>query len=666
MAAPTTIPSKEPKTAASLKQHKRSRSGCFTCRLRRKKCDEAKPACRACKHLGLRCDYKRPTWWGNSDQRRDQKDYIKNIIKSTQLAKKTAQSLSQSQTMGSATPPGLCHSMSTPEGFSDSVMGSYTHSRAASIDQSPLTSDHSLYTLSPESYFAMTPRHHAAHPPHYSFPSPYDIDVKTERHIFVNDIPTRRDSTISSFSSFQPPPVHSTDHSPVPQDSWSSKPEEFENLKEPLSDDQMGWDFFELPHEQMTPTLDPSVYIDEQDRPLLDHFVDSTSKLLFPVLDATQHGSARAGIVLPALDTNLSFRHCCLSVAGTHKKALEGIQSPESPMTPELDQDIMRHRFATITELCNELNRDENHEQILETTLSMIFFPSCVGSPEDAVLPDIPWHHHLISAKGLIDSLQYPEMLLNGAMGPSGEVPFSMTLFAWIDILGATIRGKSPMLADVYRELNIAKRPIGLQGLMGCDDTLMYLISEIACLEERRLEGMDETMLCKYIEILGNQISMNEGAAAGMQIPSQSRDGSLRPRQLMRNLSVVFRLAARIYLCSMVPGFDPTSASMAGLVQAFVDAMAYIPTGRGGFDRSLAWPLLIAGSVASADSPVKHMFLERYVATENFQDIGSLGRVKDILTDLWPANAVYGGEVGFAPLHWRSVMAQKNWDCLLI
>ncbi|PSK43750.1 Transcriptional activator protein UGA3 [Elsinoe australis] len=659
MAAPTTIPSKDPKSASS-KQHKRSRSGCFTCRLRRKKCDEAKPACKACKHLGLRCDYKRPQWWGNSEQRREQKDFIKEVIKRTQMKKKTAQSMTHSS-LGSATPPGLCHSMSTPEGFSDSVLGSYNHSRAASIDQSPLVSDPSFHTLSPESYFAIPPHPHVGPHPHYAMFSPYDVDVKTERHVFVDDIPTRRDSTISSFSSFQPPAIHSADPSPTPGEGWSHD-EYFDIHKEPMSDDALNFDFFDLPHDQTTPMLESAVEVEEQDKPLLSHFVDQTSRLFFPVLDATQHGTARTGILLPALETNTSFRHCCLSVAGTHKKALE---SPLSPQSPEIDQAIMRHRCATITELCNEFSRDENHDQILETTLSLIFFPSCIGGPEDAFNPDIPWHHHLTSARSLIDSLRLPDMLLNGLTGETGQPPFSMTLFAWVDILGATMRGKSPVLADVYRELNIANRTIGLQELMGCDDMLMYLISEIACLEERRLDGMDDVMVCKYIEILGTQIGMNESTSS-MPLPSVSQAGAVRPRQLMQNLTAVFRLAARIYLCSMIPGFTRDSPSAVGLLQGFVDAMAFIPPGSEGFDRSLAWPLLMAGSVSTADSPFRTMFIERYGILGNDRDIGSIGRVKDIMLDLWTNNDAAALDPTFPMMHWRDVMAQKGWDCLLI
>lgn len=61
------------------------RLGCFTCRLRRKKCDEKHPSCSACNNLCVTCEYKRPIWWGNPEQRRIQKEHIKNKIKQTKM-----------------------------------------------------------------------------------------------------------------------------------------------------------------------------------------------------------------------------------------------------------------------------------------------------------------------------------------------------------------------------------------------------------------------------------------------------------------------------------------------------------------------------------------------------------------------------------------------------
>ena len=76
-----------------------------------------------------------------------------------------------------------------------------------------------------------------------------------------------------------------------------------------------------------------------------------------------------------------------------------------------------------------------DHEQILEATLAMIFHPSTIVRPDDA-LPDVPWHQHLQAAKSLAERLQLPERLLAAPEEPAQPAAFNMTLTAWIDILG--------------------------------------------------------------------------------------------------------------------------------------------------------------------------------------------------------------------------------------
>lgn len=51
----------QPVTAPDQKKHKRTRSGCFTCRSRRIKCDEARPVCDRCRKGNRDCVYPSPT-----------------------------------------------------------------------------------------------------------------------------------------------------------------------------------------------------------------------------------------------------------------------------------------------------------------------------------------------------------------------------------------------------------------------------------------------------------------------------------------------------------------------------------------------------------------------------------------------------------------------------
>lgn len=72
-----------------LLMNQKKKIGCFTCRLRRKKCDEGHPSCGACNNLCVKCEYKRPVWWGNVEQRKIQKERIKNKIKQTKMTERS-------------------------------------------------------------------------------------------------------------------------------------------------------------------------------------------------------------------------------------------------------------------------------------------------------------------------------------------------------------------------------------------------------------------------------------------------------------------------------------------------------------------------------------------------------------------------------------------------
>jgi len=529
------------------------------------------------------------------------------------------------------------------------------------MDESPLTSETEF--ISAEGYFGFTPMHNMLPPSHYPAFSPYEIDIKTERQIFVNDVPTRRDSTLSTFSTYQPPP-NANGTSEFPANTWIEQ-NHFESCKELFSEEPVEFDFFDFSHSQLTPTHESHIEVDEVDKPLLDHFFDKVERLIFPVLAANQHGSVRSGVILPALESSRSYRHCCLEVAAVHKKSTQ--RTPDA----QLENDIMRHRYATISELCeefqqaNELCDERIYTSVLEATLAVIFFQGCVGRPEHAQ-PEIPWHSHMSTVTSVTQNLDLPQKLLTPPFGVPSQPPFNMTLTAWIDILGATMMGNSPVYADTYCQLNMASRGAGLAELMGCEDHVMFLISEIACLEARKLEGMEEVLLCKYIEILGTAISISEQNAGKVE-SAISASGAIRPKQLTTNMTAVFRLAARIYLCSMVPGFSITSPSTMNLVQSFSEAMEFIPGGIEGFDKSLTWPLLIAGAVSTPQSPFRSMLAERCKRLGDTAEIGSFGRVQHIVRDVWTQNdMMIAVQEDFQGVHWRDVMQQKGWDCLLI
>lgn len=57
---PVHTPESTPRGSRKRRHGKRSRSGCLTCRRRKKKCAEERPVCRHCHRLGLACVWENP------------------------------------------------------------------------------------------------------------------------------------------------------------------------------------------------------------------------------------------------------------------------------------------------------------------------------------------------------------------------------------------------------------------------------------------------------------------------------------------------------------------------------------------------------------------------------------------------------------------------------
>ncbi|KAF4461398.1 C6 zink-finger PRO1A [Fusarium albosuccineum] len=632
-------------------------TGCYTCRLRRKKCDEGSPMCTACKHLGLQCEYKRPMWWSNNDMRRKHKDDIKMIIKRKKLSEKTSHNIQNSVT---SSPPGLTHSLPTSATFTDPL----DRTRSASIDSHFSAGFNFNSPPSGNEYGFGAPMH-----PEFMFGSysPYEIDVKTERQMFVNDVPTLRESHISTFSTYHTPPPAGTilPHGPLDGE-WTEQV--FQERKESLSEETLNCNFFDFSHGPSTESRHIQIELEENDQRLLDHFIQFVLPTIFPILESNQHGSVSSDLILPALQSNSAYLHCCLSVAAQHLKSHGNVTSED------MDNDIMRHRYTTIWALCEALKKDENHQQILEATLGLIFFQSVVGRYDDGLL-DIPWHQHFQAAISLVQKLDLPGIVSDPTRAAM-QTPFNMTLTSWIDILGATMKGRSPTFAHTYREKHLSQvnPSLGLRELMGCEDRVMYLISEIACLESLKKDGMDDFTLCQHVSALGEQISLTEMGDAGPKMPFNA-NGSLSPKQLSKNMTMAFRIAARIFLCSLVPGFNASQPSPMGLVEKLTTVLQHIPSGPNGFDRNLAWVYLVGGSISLPGSTFRAFFEDRLAQLGDLANFGSMGRVATLLREVWIQNDSLSGastpgstasEVTQPHIHWRDVMEMKGWDFLLI
>jgi len=68
----------------------RTTTGCWTCRLRKKKCDEGKPVCLTCKNLAITCHRygPKPEWMDGKHREKDMAEIVRRVVKETTAEKK--------------------------------------------------------------------------------------------------------------------------------------------------------------------------------------------------------------------------------------------------------------------------------------------------------------------------------------------------------------------------------------------------------------------------------------------------------------------------------------------------------------------------------------------------------------------------------------------------
>lgn len=217
--------------------------------------------------------------------------------------------------------------------------------------------------------------HHAMHQYPYNPFTPYELDIVTEKQPFVGTfpMPMRRNSTSTDSYTSSNMGRNSVGDSMVSTEAFGQldsvnahvHPDSCASTEDGLNGTAEFLFDFGPGYEQPEPPM-PYIPADENDRYLLNHFLDNVLPIIFPVLDL--HVDARRDVILPALAANECYRTCCLSIAALHLKVTQGLQGEW------IDQDITRHRYATISGLCDALARDQDHLQILEATLGMILF----------------------------------------------------------------------------------------------------------------------------------------------------------------------------------------------------------------------------------------------------------------------------------------------------
>ncbi|KAI0843296.1 fungal-specific transcription factor domain-containing protein [Hypoxylon sp. FL0890] len=407
------------------------------------------------------------------------------------------------------------------------------------------------------------------------------------------------------------------------------------------------------------PNIDQTIM--QRDRPMIDHFVQFVLPNIFPIHQLTRQGQSMSLFVLTSLETNESYLHCCLMLAAQHYKFVMNSRAES------IDISILKHNTMLIKTLQNLLTRKEDYEQVLQTTLSLITFQCHIGVYDSPVVR-IPFHEHIKGATSIAHVLELPG-LVSSSKQPEGFDRIYISMTAWVDILGATMKGSAPYFARIYRERHLSTNDshLGLVNLMGCEDRVMYLISEIACLDMLVTQGIDEADLRRHTTILEAQLDDVKRHEGTPEI-FITVNGSLNLRQLTYYITEAFIAAAKLYLRCLDPNFFPHKLDCMGQVERITDLVQYVPSGPKGYDQCLVWVYLVCGSVSLPSSPFRHFFNDRVVQLGDSAKLGSFGGLVSVLQEIWHPTHSEIQDPLVEPRHpaWRGAMERKGWDYLLI
>ncbi|KAI2473481.1 fungal-specific transcription factor domain-containing protein [Annulohypoxylon bovei var. microspora] len=393
---------------------------------------------------------------------------------------------------------------------------------------------------------------------------------------------------------------------------------------------------------------------------LLNLFFDTILPTIFPILQLSWHNPSISDLIRPTVDSNESYFYCCLMIAAHHYNNTRNLL---------LRHDITKYHGETIVRLRASLDNEENYRQVLETNLGLILYHCHVGSYDTQSTLNIHWQSYFQGAASVAVLLKLPSL----NPGYSADISstwnrFYSSVMAWVDILGATMKGSAPSFAPIYREMHSSgnNANLGLYELMGCDDRVMHLISEIACLDSLNKNGFDEANLREHISALDGELVLVEKHETNLKMATNF-DGSLDVVQLTKNVTKAFLWAARIYLYSLAPDFLPSQPSCVELVEKITVIFQHIPSGPTGYDRCLVWPYLISGSVCTASSGLRQLINSRI---ENLGDAARLGNFSGLIPVLregWRRVDSYPGLPAYAPYTpWREIMEEMGWEYLLI
>ncbi|WVO16490.1 hypothetical protein L204_104167 [Cryptococcus depauperatus] len=710
----------------SKKKIERRRTGCLSCRVRKKKCDEARPVCATCTRLGIKCmgyGVKRPGWLRGKENAAKAKEHLKATVVKRSAATKGKQLDSPEQ--DSAVDRSIFVSSTVGLSLDDSdwkdgsMMGRTWQNPAKNLYESVYreqyeecfdASDNGLTRVASLSYVDGVNQPIAV--------PASNLEMESSAKSMFSRAGQETNSELDElWTSF----VGNT--CPV---SWDTIPTQSLLIQPPMQPST----YFHV----SSPTTDLSLALPQppsqrtpNDMNYLKHYLQVVMPVQYPVRGISL---AMGDFIAPLALSDSSVLASISSLAALHlvsqrtknRNRLFTVPPSSSRTT---SASIITPASGTFRVGSGSISEIGDDEAIVATAshhraLKRLRFLSLKDLTQEEVIVSVlsAISYHIFSggtSRHLKEILEINQKCLAAAIASSPElsqdesstapIPTSpwhryrchIEHMLWTDIIASVSIGVTSRLLPTYRKIllhlptdRVVARGTGatvfvlMDKVMGCDSTTLLAYAEIAALHEWRtkverlgcLSFKELLRRASVVEKLFDERAWRESHLLGYhhyQDPCTEREewSGGASRGLRRIMSEVYYGGARVFLASVVNGSWPKVPDVASAVQDTLQALNRLSLEyphMSGMNRTLVLPITLAG--VHCDTLTQRNFIRSCFEKmgPDAKAFGNTAPAMELIEEVWrrraEAEEKYNekGQETSKSVDWRNVMKDLGWE----
>ncbi|OBT93244.1 hypothetical protein VE01_08809 [Pseudogymnoascus verrucosus] len=282
---------------------------------------------------------------------------------------------------------------------------------------------------------------------------------------------------------------------------------------------------------------------------------------------------------------------------------------------------------------------------ILACCSQLISFDLCRGGIDE-------WYTHVdaVARFILMRAAEFPLLSADEMDSENNEASrFLIGALMWSDILAGVSTGRRPLLyIYLQRLLDSSEQPSGplikMEDIMGCENHIMLLISEISALQEWKMNCLKDRSFSTWRLVTRSKVILDDLEIAILRLDREldayglycSNDRTIYQTKIITGtITNIFACAAVVYLHVVVCGVQPSLLEIRTSVERTITAMQRIQrTDRGKLARGILWPVCVAGCLAEGP---KQSFFREFVraAVDDAIGFGNAQTALDILEHFW-------------------------------